>query len=391
MNRILQSQAISRRQFLQACGVGSGLILARPVLNVLSAKDSPTGPSLIVREKDPFNAEPDLPGLVENWLTPVDRFFVRNHGNIPALDPSEFKLQIAGLVDSPLTLSLDELTRKFTSTSTTATITCAGNRRSEFADPRIKGVPWQAGAIGNAEWSGVKLAEVLKAAGLKADAKHVWFVGSDQVKHKDEMIPFGASIPIERVMELQGDAVGVLLATTMNGRSLTPEHGAPLRAVTPGYIGARSVKWLRRIVVSDQPSSNHFVAHAYKIVEEDTLPIQEAAEPIYEYVLNSAIATLARSNGQLRVSGYSLPSGKPNARIKGVELSTDGGLTWQAAKLDKQAGDFCWQLWKAEVALPADDQRLLVRAIDSTALTQPRTTPFNAKGYQYNSWHAVKF
>jgi len=175
----------------------------------------------------------------------------------------------------------------------------------------------------------------------------------------------------------------------MNGRPLTAAHGAPLRAVVPGFIGARSVKWLNRIVVSDKPSPNHFLAHAYKVVSEDTIAAHEAVEPIYQFVLNSASVVTEKENGKWSVRGYALPSGKPNARIKKVELSLDDGKTWQSAKLENPGADFCWQLWSAELPMNSGTKKILVRAEDSTGEKQPREMPWNAKGYQYNGWHAV--
>lgn len=378
---------LSRRRFLQNFGLGTGLLLGAPHLSALLAKELRARP-LLVRQQDPYNAEPELAELVEKWITPVHQFFVRNHGNIPQIDAKSFRLRIEGLVEKPLELSLEELAAKFPKTTTAATITCAGNRRVEFDDKRISGVAWQAGAIGNAEWGGVKLAEVLKAAGLKAEAKHVWFDGGDQVKHKNETIHFGASVPLERVTNTNDEQVGVLLATTMNGQPLTAEHGAPLRAVTPGFIGARSVKWLQKILVSDKPSPNHFVAHAYKVVAEDSIAAHDATDPIYSYVLNSAICDV-QTNGKLRVRGYALPSGDAEASIEAVKLSLDDGKTWQSATLDKTSAPFCWQLWSAELTKPADATHILVQAINSDGVVQPRKTPFNAKGYQYNGWHRV--
>lgn len=385
MQQIFPNRSVSRRQFLGACGFG-GALIAGPAWLPVRGDDSVAGRSLIVRERNPLNAEPELANLVEHWITPVDQFFVRTHGNIPQPDEKSFQLQVEGLVETPLRLSLPALKDKYPSTTTTATLTCAGNRRAEFADARIKGVAWQAGAIGNAEWNGVRLSELLKTAGIKPEAKHVWFEGEDEIRQKNELIHFGASVPVERVLDSQG--VGVLLADRMNGQPLTPEHGAPLRAITPGFIGARSVKWLRRIIVSDKPSPNHFVAHAYKLVDEDTLPAQEAADPLYEFVLNSAIGAVKRT-ASLRVQGYALPMGRSKARIKRVELSVDDGNTWHVADLDDHTADYCWQLWKADVPISADGQRLLVRAIDTTGAIQPRTSKFNAKGYHYNGWHSV--
>ncbi len=275
-----------------------------------------------------------------------------------------------------------------------ATLTCAGNRRSEFTGPKIGGVQWGAGAIGNAEWSGVALAAVLRHAGVKSDAKHVWFEGADEITDKDQTYSFGGSIPLEKALsEVDGGPV-CLLATKMNDKTLTPEHGYPLRAVIPGYIGARSVKWLRKIIVSDRPSPNHYLAQAYKLITEETPAALETAPPLYEYAINSAIAVpsaeTAVKPGRLKVRGYALPGGAADRMPKRVELSVDGGQKWTAAKIDSPVKKSCWVLWSADVDVTSDTEQIVVRAVDSAGDTQPREMAWNAKGYQYNAWNQVR-
>ncbi|MBW3541658.1 MAG: molybdopterin-dependent oxidoreductase, partial [Planctomycetes bacterium] len=217
----------------------------------------------------PANAEPELAQLVESWLTPLEHFYIRSHGPVPEIDPREYRLSVEGLVEKPLKLSLEDL-EGLAQTETTATLTCAGNRRSEHSRQRkVEGVPWGPGAIGNARWQGVRLSEVLKRAGLRDEARHVWFEGLDQVAHQGQTIAFGGSIPLAKAMGDSPMAPGALLATRMNGQPLPADHGFPARTVVPGYIGARSVKWLGRIVVSDHPSPNHYLQEAYKLVVED--------------------------------------------------------------------------------------------------------------------------
>src|SRR5262249_8853891 len=152
----------------------------------------------------------------------------------------------------------------------TVTLTCAGNRRSEFQGPKIAGVPWGPGAIGNAAWSGISLAALLRRAGIREGAKHVWFEGADEIVDKSDTYPFGGSIPLDKALAGDDRAPAALLATKMNDKPLTAEHGFPLRGVVPGFIGARSVKWLKTIVVSDRPSPNHYLAAAYKVIKEET-------------------------------------------------------------------------------------------------------------------------
>jgi sulfite oxidase len=205
-------------------------------------------------------------------------------------------------------------------------MTCAGNRRVEFNKIKpVGGVQWGAGAIGNAQWGGARLSEVLKAAGLKADAKHIWFEGMDEVPHGQETIGFGGSIPLTKALADTAAMPRALLSYEMNGEPLTPDHGFPLRSVVPGYIGARSVKWLGRIVVSDRPSPNHYVAGAYKLVTEDTPLAWDEAGVIYNYAVNSVIAGVTvESQGssragkvtdlKMQIMGYALPNGDGGQR-----------------------------------------------------------------------------
>ena len=353
----------------------------------------PESGDLIARQATPYNAEPPLAKLVENWMTPVNSFFVRSHGTVPAIDPKQFTLKVEGLVDKPLSISLAELIERFPAASTTATLTCAGNRRSEFAAiKKVSGVQWEAGAIGNAEWLGVRLVDLLKHVGVKAGAKHVWFDGSDVITEKNETFSFGGSIPIEK--SLVSTATGAtLLATQMNGQALTAAHGFPLRTVVPGFIGARSVKWLNKITVSDRPSPNHFVADVYKLVPEENAELIAKTSPIYEFMLNSAVclpASGANLNGdRVTVKGFALTNGATGRSIKLVEVSADGGQTWVPAKVTSPVRDFCWVLWSVDVPLTSKTDSLIVRATDSSGEIQPQVSPWNYKGYQFNGWHKI--
>ncbi len=337
---------------------------------------------------------PRLDRLGADWITPLESFYVRNHGPTPRLEAEDYQVSVEGMVDQPLTLSLGELVERFPAYKATATLTCAGNRRNEFIGPKIGGVAWGAGAIGNAKWSGVGLAAVLRHAGIQAGAKHVWFEGTDVITDKAESYPFGGSIALEKALSADDRGAHALLATKMNDKPLTAEHGAPLRTVVPGFIGARSVKWLKKIVVSDRPSPNHFLAHAYKLYTDDTPAAIDAAAPLYEFAINSAVCLpspdSAVSAGLSKVQGFALPAGDEGRTIKLVELSVDGGNSWVAAKVVSPVREFCWVLWSAEVQVADQTERILVRATDSSGQTQPREMPWNVKGYQYNAWHQVQ-
>jgi sulfite oxidase len=378
---------ISRRDWLRISSA-AGASLAFPGWAAILAKEPA---QQLVRSADPLNTEPPLPALVAAAVTPVAQFYVRNHGPMPKLDAQAVRLRVEGLVHKPLELSVAELTAQFKAHKAEATLTCAGNRRQEMsAIKATPGVQWDAGAIGNAQWGGVLLADVLKAAELKDGAKHVWFEGHDEIKEKDHATPFGGSIPLEKALAKSGPA---LLAHKMNDEPLTAEHGFPLRTVVPGYIGARSVKWLAKIVVSDRPSPNHYLAKAYKVIQHDDPAEIAAAKPIYEYPLNAAICTPGAGAklpaGKVAVTGYALASGADGSRIAKVEVSADGGKSWQPADLASEAAPLCWQLWKANLELPAGKHELVVRASDTSGQDQPKTGEWNLKGYLFNGWHRV--
>jgi sulfite oxidase len=392
------TRTTARREFLQSlCAAGFSLGIGSRESSRLLADEpiaQPAGKRLVVRSANPFNAEAALDRLAADWITPLESFYVRNHGETPRLESEGYQFTVDGLVKRPLQLSLDELAERFPMYKATATLTCAGNRRNEFAGKKIGGVQWGAGAIGNAEWSGVSLAAVLRHAGIRSDAKHVWFEGADVIVDKNESYPFGGSIALDKALSDDVRRAQTLLATKMNGKPLTAEHGAPLRAVVPGFIGARSVKWLKKIVVSDRPSPNHYLAQAYKLIAEETPAAVAAAEPLYEFAINSVICQpsedTSASEGALQVRGFALPAGGEGRTIRLVELSVDAGNSWVAAKLVSPVQEYCWVLWSAEVQVTALTERLTVRATDSSGQTQPREMAWNAKGYQYNAWHQVR-
>ena len=381
------TEPISRRAF--AAGVA-----VLPLAAFGQRAAAPAGGEWIVHTDVPPNREVPLADLIRKWITPVDRFYVRSHAASPAVDADAYRLTVDGLVERPLSLSLAELSDRFESVKAVCTMTCAGNRRTEHSRTRqISGVPWQAGAIGNAAWGGVRLSDVLTAAGVREGARHVWFDGLDEIERPEGAIGFGASIPVEKAMSEEAGLPGAVVCTTMNGEPLTADHGFPVRTVVPGYIGARSVKWLGRIRVSDRPNPNHYQATAYKVVTEAT-PIEWAEKaPIYRFPLNAVICTPAAgagvAAGRVEVAGYALPPGEPGVRVGRVEVSGDGGATWTKAALTGEQRPMCWTLWKASVPVEADARSLLVRATDTRGRGQPRTAPWNKKGYLYNGWHRV--
>ena len=204
---------------------------------------------LIIHEAEPFNAETARESLGSS-LTATDAFYVRGHGPVPEIDEDAWRLRVAGLVERPLNVSLETLREAFAERTVTATMQCAGNRREGLiAVHDIPGeAPWGPGATGTATWTGVALADVLAQAIPLADAAHVGFEGDDTSQEAEPSQRFGGSIPLNKALREE-----VLLAWAMNGEPLPPVHGAPVRVVVPGYIGARSVKWLQRIELRSEP------------------------------------------------------------------------------------------------------------------------------------------
>jgi sulfite oxidase len=377
---------LARRRFLQLSG--ATLAWLSTSRNRLSREEVR---GLITRQEAPYNAEPPLEKLADQWTTPNELMFIRSHGNVPEIDAATYRLRIEGLVERPLELSLEQLAKAGKAVKNHAVLTCAGNRRDELsAIKKISGVQWNAGAIGNPEWEGITLRDVLALAHIKPEAKHVWFDGLDEVDHDGHKIAFGGSIPL---WKMSTNEMPVLLATKMNGQPLTPQHGYPLRVVVPGFIGARSVKWLGKIVVSDRPSPNHFLAETYKLVQTNDPEEMAKAEPLYRTVQNSAICFptpgASIKAGKVQLKGYALPPGKQTTTIAKVEVSVDGG-EWQAAKLEKADQPYCWALWQHAVELAPGKHTLRVRSIDNVNDHQPEKPAWNAKGYMCNSWHTIE-
>jgi sulfite oxidase len=226
-------------------------------------------PRFHVLDTEPFNGEAPVELLVEYPETPQRLFYVRNHAPVPEVDPEAFRLEVGGLVRHPLSLSLADLCGGFPhleAVEVPATLQCAGNRRDELiaVRPMPGETPWSAGAISHGRWRGVALAAVLEAAGIAGGAAHVAFSGLDRVEKRGERFPFGGSIPLARAQAAAGSPP-VVLAWALDGEPLAPEHGFPLRVVVPGFIGARSVKWLGSIRVQEEPSDNFYQARAYKL------------------------------------------------------------------------------------------------------------------------------
>jgi sulfite oxidase len=386
--------------------------------------------SLIVHTRQPLNAEPPLPDLRSRFITPQGLFYVRSHGEIPRLDAATHRLEITGQGVQPTSFTLRALRDRFPTVTTTAVLQCAGNRRADLAAVReTSGDPWRAGAIGQARWTGVSLAAVLRAAGVDADRNlhvggsadrdlhvggdadrdlhvggdadrdlhvggdadrdlHVGFAGADHVPTDDGPVPYEVSIPLGKAL-----APDVLLAWAMNDEPLAPEHGFPLRAIVPNWAGVRSAKWLQRITLRDRPAPGPIQQQDYHLLPAgETDP--HRGTPINAMPLNAAICDPAADSelpaGPLMLRGYALAAQPPVTR---VEVTADDGIGWIQAALEPQtAGPAGWTFWQAQLTLPAGEHTLAVRAWDSAGQTMPARAQevWNRKGYLCTAWHRIR-
>jgi sulfite oxidase len=346
---------------------------------------------LIVHEEEPFNAETAPAALAEGSVTATDAFYVRGHGPVPDADPAGWRLRVHGLVERELDLSLATLREAFPEREVTATLQCAGNRRKGLMAVReIPGeAPWGPGATGTATWSGVALGDVLALARPTHDAAHVGFEGAEVCPEAHPPQHFGGSIPLDKACRPE-----VLLAWAMNGEPLRPVHGAPLRVVVPGYIGARSVKWLRRVEVRLRPWRGYFQHVVYRLLPEDGTPGPGAGVPLGLAALNADVLSPADGAtvqaGPVEVRGYAFAGGERH--VVRVDVSLDGGANWTQAELLDDLGRWAWRQWRITVDLAPGAHEIVVRAWDSSAATQPESEAalWNPKGYVNNARPRVR-
>jgi sulfite oxidase len=348
-------------------------------------------PDMIVRGRSPFNAEPPAAVLAGGEITAIDTFYSRNHGPFPDIAPERWRLRVDGMVDKPLTLTYDELTSEFAAHSVVATLACAGNRRAELLEVRpIPGKePWAHGAISTAEWRGARLADVLDAAGVHHDdVLHAAFSAPDVAPEAVPVQPYGSSIPLSKAMSEE-----VLLAWEMNSEPLPRVHGGPVRVVVPGYVGARSVKWLTAIRVQPVPSENYFQASDYRILPpEADLDSVAPGEGISLSSLPLNCDILCPDDGTeipvgpLTIRGWAMAG--DGRGIGRVDVSIDGGNTWRQADLEPATSRWAWRLWSLTVEAHQGPMSLTARAWDDTGATQPESPAplWNPRGYGNNAW-----
>ena len=383
--------SLGRRAFLERlarAGIASATLSALPPwAHALAANatrpKAATSADLIERNDWPEHWETTLQGLGRSWDTSNDRFFVRSHFPVPHIQPEAYRLEVTGKVDHPLSLGLADLER-MAQTEVVHTLECAGNGRGLMKLPSTSGTQWERGAVGNAYWRGVRLSLVLQRAGASPDARHVWFEAADQAV-LPQAPPFLRSIPLEKAM------TDVVLAHSMNDQPLSALHGAPLRAVVPGWYGMASTKWVTRLRVEKEPSDNHFMVKGYRYVAPGQDPA--TAPPVEEIKVKSVItrplagARVAR--GKVRIQGFAW-AGPAGVRL--VEVSTDGGRSWRPAGFMGVSATLAWRQWATEIdARNPATMTAQARATDGAGAVQPIEAPLNLGGYGNNSIHKVTF
>ena len=322
------------------------------------------------------------------WLTPAEHFFVRNHTHEPSsLDPAEWKLSIGGEVDKPYTLTLAELS-KFEKHSVVNTLECAGNGRA-YHRPTVPGAQWQKGAVGTARFGGPRLRALLERAGVKPSGKHVMFRGLDEAP--GEVPPFIRSIPIEKATDAD-----TLVATHMNNAALPKHHGFPARALVPGWIGAASCKWLTEIKVLEKEFEGNYMSLEYRMPNQPVKP-GETVEPEDTYAVTSldvkSLITIPGDGATLRSRTLNIQgvAWSGEADIVRVEVSADGGASWQDAQLGAERARYAWRLWNFKCKAPGSgDLVIAARATDSRGRLQPSATAWNPSGYLNNAVDQVR-
>jgi DMSO/TMAO reductase YedYZ molybdopterin-dependent catalytic subunit len=380
------SYYLTRRSFLhEAAGVvalaSSGM---GPLLGQSTTLKKDNG--LIPRQKNPDNLEFPFETL-DSYITPNEKFYVRNHFAQPKLEINSWRLRVEGAVAQELEMTFGEL-RKLPARTETTTLECAGNGRA-LLTPKVKGVPWQLGAVGNAKWTGVPLGAVLERAGLRDSAVEVALEGADSGEITADIKPAGP-VPFARSLPLaKARAPEVILAYQMNGVDLTAAHGFPLRAVVPGWYGVASIKWLRRLVVTDRPFSGYFQSFDYSYFQvvdglARTVPIRELQ--VKSQIARPAAGEEIKTGTDYRIHGAAWTG---EAEIAKVEVSTDGGKQWAAAKLLQDADRpgrpvrHAWCLWDYQWNTPekTGQARIMARATDSLGRVQPLERDLNRRNY----------
>ncbi|MCC6313190.1 MAG: sulfite oxidase [Thermomicrobiales bacterium] len=311
--------------------------------------------------------EPDGP-----LVTPTARFFLRSNGPLPIVNPETWRLEVGGLVERPLSLTLADL-RAMPRRGYDAVLECAGNGRTGF-DPLPAGTPWRYDAAGNAAWSGVPLAAVLDRAGVGAEAVDIVTQGGDMPGMQR-----GLPLAIAR----QPDT---LLVLEMNGAPLTVGHGGPVRLLVPGWAGIASTKWLVGLTVLDRALDGFWNTDNYVHWSVEGDPLRPVAEMPVRSVISTPDDGAIVAAGPMRLAGYAWSG---FGAIRTVEVSGNDGATWKTVPF-RGGGRRAWVRWETTWQAAPGETTLMVRATDERGLRQPRRAVWNRKGYQQNGIQTVR-
>lgn len=369
---------------LQATGLAAFL---RPGIAAADAGAAVTDELLLRQGGVPQNLATPV-AYFDRLLTPTAVFFVRSHFGPPALDRKR-TTTFDGLVKTPLTLGIDQLRASFPEVTVTAVLQCAGNGRA-LHKPRVPGLQWTHGAMGQATFTGVRLKDVLAKAGLTKEALHLRVAGAD-APPKPTVPAFVRSLPIERALDPT-----TILAYRMNGEDLTLAHGAPLRLVVPGWAGDHWVKWLVSVRAQKEEADGFFMKTAYRMPTETVEPgaavPPEKMQPATTFPVKSVIArpgSERRPIGPQELVGMAFSGDAP---IASVEVSIDGGKTFAPARLEGEPGAGRAQVFRFRFdQKTAGRVRAMVRAKDKKGNQQPESPAWNPSGYFWNGWHAVEW
>ncbi len=337
--------------------------------------------AMILHNDRPEDLETPL-SYFDRWLTPTDAFFVRQHLPRPVIDEASFRLSIAGRTARAVQLSLADI-RKLPQYSVPAVLECTGNGRG-FFQPRVPGIQWGRGAVGNAEWSGPRLSDVLKSAGADLGSAYVTLNGADIGVAKTP--DFIRSLPMRKALDQN-----TLLAVKMNGEPLPDLHGFPLRLIVPGWDGTSWVKWVNSLTVANEQDQGFFMNPAYRFPQHPGAPGQPVDRadlaviegmPVKSYITGHADGEKVRV-GAVTLRGMAWAG---EERVVKVDVSTDGGSIWMPAELPGKDLPFTWRLWSAEWRPKQPGYyTVMSRATDSAGRVQPFVAQWNPSGYLFNA------
>jgi sulfite oxidase len=380
---------LSRRDLLAQLAMASAALKFAPAelfAQTQAAAQRYGKDKLIIRSLRPPDFETPV-SLLDSFITPTEHFYVRSHMPVPTVDAATWTLKIGGEVNAPISMSLDEI-KKLPATTITTTLECAGNGRS-FFEPALAGIQWEKGAVGTARFTGTRLSEVLKKAGVKTSGLNVEMTAGD--RPPGTMPAFVRQVPMAKAMHAD-----TIIAWDMNGQPIPLVHGAPLRAIVPGWEGAYSVKWLQGLNVIAKDSDSFWVATGYRYPNKRVAPgaavDAKDMEPLRGLAVKSLITTPATGasmpTGKVPVAGFAWAGENDITR---VDISIDNGGTWKPARLTGEQARFTWRRFEFEFdAAKPQSYLVLSRATDSQGNVQPAVSQWNPSGYLWNQYDSVR-